>query len=117
MEDDLMSDDQRVAVWTVRYHIPYVEVFDNERDAADYAAAIADSGNAAVVGVQFPDGRTTPIHRWEAYAEAEYRLSASQEEQAAQAAAHPPSKRRVQAPFGLGDAMVDPGDPDWVGVR
>lgn len=111
-----MTDDQRVAVWAVRYHTPFVEVRDSEREAADYAVAVADSGHAAVVGVQFPDGRTVPVERWEAYAEAEDRLLEHEKRQAAEAVPNPPPRRRVQAPFGLGDAELDPDAPDWLGA-
>lgn len=112
-----MSDDQRVAVWMDHYHAPYAEVCDTEQRAADFAAAVESNGESSVAGVQFPDGRLVHAERWAAFAEARERLLAAQKLRDEEFAANPPPVREVEAPFGLGTAVVSPDDPDWLGVR
>lgn len=114
----MSENEPQVAVWTARYGTPDYYLFDNETSAADYAAVVADSGDASVLGAQFSDGRVIPVEQWEAYDEAEARLYASYRRREAEAAAAPKrAVRSVRSPFGLGQIEIEASEPEWLGER
>jgi hypothetical protein len=53
-----------VALWYSRYHSPGYALCDSEEEAAGLAWGMEDSGGAAVLGVQFADGRTIERESW-----------------------------------------------------
>lgn len=63
----------KVAVWVMQMRVPDVILTDSEEDAISWIRGIEQTGNAAVSGVQFEDGRTIRESEfeteWKAYIE------------------------------------------------
>jgi hypothetical protein len=106
-----------VALWTICHHTPRYELYDNEVEAAAQAVTIQERELAAVMGVQYDDGRTVRREDWPAYrAERERRVT---EEIARAAAAAAPSRwsplRAIKDPFNGCAMHIDASEPTWLG--
>ena len=105
-----------VALWWVRYSEPDYEICGTEREAAERAWGIQDSGEASVLGIQYPDGRLTEADDWLLLEQVTAEFNADITRAAAEAATRPPKpKRLVRDPFGNRPFYTDPGEPEWLG--
>lgn len=102
------------AVWFMRYGSADYELCDDETEAASYAYHLAESGDGALLGVQFADGRTIAADHWEApgrYAEEVKRAEAQRP------TPPPPAMRKVRDPFSKQLTEVLARDPSWLGEQ
>ena len=106
--------EQPCALWYDRGYgrIDY-DLEDGEAEAARWAVVLEDSDEpAAILGVQFADGRTIPATHWGALAEA--REQARQEE-ANRPVPPPIPTHTMRDPFRGDEVEVEDESPAWVG--
>jgi hypothetical protein len=111
-------DEQECAVWYWQHYAPCYELFDNEREAAGFAANLENSGDGSVAGIQFSDGRTIERDRWGAYRAEQVRLTAQWErDRRERANTPPPPTRKIRHPFDGSPMTIEAGEPAWLGRR
>lgn len=98
------------ALWYRNYGTLRYDLYGSEEEAAASAVYMMDTGNCAVTGVSFPDGRAVKREDWQAYADAEERIFAAE---AAAPPYEPPPSKTISSPFG--EARVPPDAPAWLG--
>lgn len=103
-----------VALWYSRYMSPGYELCDSEEEAAGLAWGMEDSGGAAVLGVQFSDGRTIERENWPALEAVQERFE--QAEREARDKLRPPvPEREVLDPFRGRALKIRASEPEWLG--
>jgi hypothetical protein len=111
-----MTNDQRCAVWYMRYGASSYELCEDEREAIHFAYALEDAENGVVGGVQFADGRLIEREAWQALADyREQRYREWRATEASASSASPTPTRQARDPFGGQSVSVDAGDPGWLG--
>lgn len=103
-----------VALWYSRYMSPGYELCDSEEEAAGLAWGMEDSGGAAVLGVQFSDGRTIERENWPVFEAVRERFE--QAEREAQDKPRPPVPvRKAVDPFRGRAIEIKASEPEWLG--
>ncbi|HEY9371467.1 hypothetical protein [Streptomyces sp.] len=113
------KDTATCALWWWHRGNAGFSLYDTEEDAAQDALYMEDSGEAAVVGVQFADGRIIKADDWPALAVARVEYERRwQERSKVLAAKPPPIMRTITEPFGGATVKAEAGEiPDWLGGR
>lgn len=109
------------ALWFWSHGSVFVELCDDEQEAAESACSLQDSEEGAPAGIQYSDGRYIDREDWPAY-KAEYDRRVKQDmEWAREAAARPrPPQREVVPPFETRysqTARVPADAPAWLGAH
>jgi hypothetical protein len=102
----------------MRYGSHQYELFDTEAEAARRAVGIGDSGEAAVIGIQFADGRLINRDDWQAYKDADGEAYKAMIERSREERRHPRRvTRKIRDPFSSVEVSVYADEaPEWLGA-
>ena len=115
------AEDERaryaMALWWMRYNSPDYELYETEREAADFGSYLEDEGDGVVLGVQFADGRTIARAGWREYREARARRRDEDARRRAQEATRAPvPMREARDPFTGTAVKIEVSEPSWLGA-
>lgn len=118
-EKEKVMSEPTCALWYWSHGSVFVELCDDEQEAAESACSLSDSEQGAPAGIQYSDGSYLDTENWPAYeAERERRYEADME-WAREAATKPqPARREVTPPFETRYSQKTkvPADaPSWLG--
>lgn len=103
----------KCVLWYMHYHSAAYELFETEREAAEFASFLFEAGDGAPTGVQFEDGRLIPIKDWDTY-----KTCQDEAVTASKSAALEPltPTRKVRDPFEGQTVNVEVDEPRWIGI-
>lgn len=98
------------ALWYWRRFAIEYELFETEREAADYALYLIDYAEGVPQGVQFSDGRLIQFDRWDAYGDAleEQRRRVKEKNRL--------KMKTIKCPFTRSPVNVEFNEPEWLGI-
>jgi hypothetical protein len=111
-EDD---NGQRCALWYVSHGSAGYVLCASEYSAAASAFSMQDEGDAAPMGVQFPDGRLIPVDDWPALREYQQQVYRRAVEAVRAERANPVPTRLVRSPFDGRAVRIYASEPEWIG--
>jgi hypothetical protein len=107
------------ALWYWSHHSVFVELCDDEQEAAESAVSLQESEQGAPAGIQFADGRYLDRDEWPAFGAEESRRYQQWRDEEEQREPRPrPATREVTPPFETSygqKATVLADAPSWLG--